>query len=101
MTRFEITYLIVAPLTLVLLVQFIALAWLDKRLPRWVLWTVFGPITIPFALLDVAYNAVIGTLLFRRLPREWFLTTRLKEMGPDARTERFARVLNHFDKGHV
>lgn len=97
MVRYEVTYLAVAPLTLILLVQFIALAWLDKRLPRWV----FSPLIVVFSVQDVAYNAVIGTVLFGRLPREWFLTTRLKEMGPDARTARFARVLNFFDKGHV
>jgi len=97
MVGFEIRYLIVAPISLVLLVQFIALQWLDKRVPRWS----FAPLILVFAVQDVAFNLTLATWIFWQRPRELLLTTRLKGMGADPRAARFALVLNYFDEGHV
>ena len=94
--RFEVLYLATAPLTLWLLVQFIALAWLEKRArPLAILFAV------PFVPQDVFYNATVGSLLFWERPREWFFTTRLKRYANQTEAERFKAVLNHFDTGHV
>ena len=97
MTRYELKYLFCAPFTLALLLQFIALAWLDKRLPKWA----FSPLIAIFVVQDVAYNATVGWLLFGPPPREWFLTTRLKKQGVDMTTSRFIVTLNEIDPGHV
>ena len=97
MTRFEIRYLIVAPLTLFMLVQFIALAWLDKRSPRWA----FSPLILIFVIEDVVYNATVGWFLFGERPREWLFTTRLNTRHDWAMVQRFAGVLNHYDEGHI
>lgn len=97
MVKYEIRYLLVAPLSLFLLLQFILLAWLDKRLPRWA----FSPLIVVFVAQDVAYNLSIATWLFWERPQEWLVTTRLKRMVEDPRIERVALVLNHYDEGHV
>lgn len=95
--RFEIRYLIAAPVTLFILAQFIFLAWLDKRLPRWA----FSPLIFVFVIEDVLYNATVGWFLFGTPPRQWLFTDRLNEMGTVPERERFALVLNHYDGGHV
>lgn len=94
--RFEVTYLVFAPVTLFMLVFFALVDWLrDKhKVAFWV-------VGVPFAILDVIYNVVIGSLLFMEWPREWLFTTRLKRHVGDWRVERFARVLNKIDAGHV
>jgi len=101
MVGFEIRNLICAIPTLILLVQYIVLAWLDNRVPRWVLWTVFGPLTIPFAAQNAIYNRTVASWLFDDAAQEWFTTSRLKRMRGDPRADRFAAVLNYFDEGHV
>lgn len=94
---FEIRYLIAAPVTLFMLVQFIGLAWLDKHLPRWA----FAHLIVIFVIEDVLYNATVGWFLFGTPPRQWLFTDRLKQMGVVYERERFAIVLNHYDEGHV
>ena len=94
--RFEITYLIAAPVTLWMLVQFAFLAWLKPRVP-----ILFKPLAVIFVVQDVIYNAVFGSLFFAERPREWLFTDRLKRWSGDWRVERFARVLNALDTGHV
>ena len=39
-----------------------------------------APVVITGVLLDVLTNAILGTLYFRELPREWLLTTRLTRL---------------------
>ena len=95
---FEIRHLIAAPVTLALLLQFAALAWLMPRLPRPVFWV----IAVPFIIQDVLYQITVGTFLFWERPREFMFTTRLKRLdGIDPHVERFKNVLNELDKGHV
>ena len=93
---FEITYLIAAPVTLWMLMQFAFLAWLKPRVP-----ILFKPLAVIFIVQDVIYNAVFGSLFFIERPREWLFTDRLKRWHGDWRVERFARVLNALDPGHV
>ena len=80
---FELRYLICAPATLALLVQFIILIWLEKRIKP--LYYVYG---IPFVIQDVIYNVVAGTLMFLEPPREWMFTTRLKRLDREGRSGR-------------
>lgn len=94
--RFEVTYLVFAPITLLMLVSFILVDWSrDNFKPLLLL------IGVPFAIMDILYNIVVGSLLFMEWPREWLFTTRLKRHIGDWRVERFARVLNKVDPGHV
>lgn len=96
--RFEVLYLAVAPITLVLLAQFAVLMWMHRNFRP--LYYVLG---MPFVVQNVFYNVTIGSLLFRELPREWLFTTRLKrwEVLGDPRVDRFALALNRLDPGHV
>lgn len=95
---FEIRHLMAAPVTLALLLQFAALAWLMPRMPRPVFWV----IAVPFIIQDVIYQITVGTFLFWERPREFMFTTRLKRLdGIDPNVERFKNVLNELDKGHV
>lgn len=97
---FELRYLVCAPFTLALLLQFIILIWMEKKMKP-----LYYPFGIIFVIQDVAYNAVCGTIMFKERPREWLFTTRLKRLDaagqlPDC-TIRFKHVLNEIDPGHV
>jgi len=101
MTRpaFEWCYLIAAPVTLWLLLQFSFYAMLDRFLPRWLVVV----LALPFIVQDVIYNLLIGSLLFWEWPREWLFTDRLKRhdrLGSYG-VDRFAVTLNALDPGHV
>jgi hypothetical protein len=67
----------------------------------------FGPVLLVAWPLDVLFNVIHGTWMFRELPREWLFTTRCQRhvVGTDARRRRMAlfwrRQLNPFDEGHV
>ena len=39
-----------------------------------------APVVVVGVLLDVLTNALLGTLYFRELPREWLLTERLTKL---------------------
>jgi hypothetical protein len=103
MIMFEVRYLVAAPITVVMLIWFIVLAMLDRAFGRVALFSVFLPLSLPFVVLDVIYNLIIGTWLFLDAPREWLFTDRLKryqaqDMWLD---DRFVLVLNAVDEGHV
>jgi len=100
---FEIRYLVAAPITVLMLIWFIVLAMLDKAFGRLMLWTVFAPLSIPFVVLDVLYNWIVGTWLFLDAPRELLFTDRLKryQFHDMALDDRFVMVLNYFEEGHV
>ena len=57
--------------------------------------------------LDVAFNAVAGTLMFVELPREWLFTTRCKRHFRGSEGWRlsiakfWARTLNEIDPTHI
>ncbi len=97
---FELRYLVCAPFTLALLVQFIILIWLEKNLTA-----LYYPFGVLFIIQDVAYNAVCGWIMFGEPPREWVFTTRLKKLDAAGQLEgctiRFKQVLNDIDPGHV
>ena len=63
-------------------------------------------IGIPFMVVNAAFNATAGTLIFAELPREWFFTDRLKRMksSPDrdraAMAQLLCREMNKADPGH-
>lgn len=96
---FEIRHLIAAPITLVMLVQFIILFRIKRYVPK----PVFYVLGIPFYIQDVIYNVVIGSFIFNERPQEWIFTDRIKRhvSDPDAPAHRFALVLNRYDEGHV
>jgi hypothetical protein len=98
-TWFELRYGLVFPFWGVMLIQYVALFWLAKRVPRPVLY-------IPAAIFIVEnffFQVVVGTLLFLERPRDLQFTGRIKRMteAGDERAERFKRVLNESDPGHV
>lgn len=90
------------------LLGFFAIYILAEKAKEWAFWLFIIPyliIALPFVILDVAYNLVVGTILFLDWPREWLFTDRLKRYeraGYRAEwTDRFTRNLNALDPGHV
>lgn len=79
--------------------------WLiNKGVPRPL---VFFPIGLIFAVVNIAHNAVVCSILFWELPREWFTTDRLKRwkraQNDTARRELadlLGGFLNRHDQGH-
>jgi hypothetical protein len=49
----------------------------------WVVYPVYVFLTSG-AILDIAFNAIYGTLVFRELPREVFFTSRIKRWSKEA-----------------
>lgn len=96
---FEFWYGIFGPVTAAMQVWFTFYAVLDRFLPRKVVLI----LAIPFIVVDVIYNILIGTILFLDLPREMMLTTRLKRLDKKGvyGVRRFKKVLNWLDSGHV
>ncbi len=70
---------------------------------RWI----YAPLVVVVILIDVVFNAVWGTLIFREPPHEWLFTTRVKYhiKHPVTRKYESARIwadrLNWIDPGHV
>lgn len=106
-TRFEIVYLLSAPATLFLLLFFMGLMWIKRRvnieqwwLKPW-LWPLV-PFVAAFLVLDALYHVTIGTIMFLERPRHWLFTDRLQDLdGRDDRMLRFKQVLNEHDEEHV
>lgn len=71
-------------------------AWLSKRLPKWLIFTLL-PIVVALILIDVVANLIIGTIFFFDFPREWLLTDRLKRYADyDGLRGRISRwICNH------
>jgi hypothetical protein len=65
------------------------------------------PLAVVGLVLDVAFNVVFGTLMYRELPRELLFTSRCKRhfRGDDEKRKRLASwwavQLNQFDPGHI
>ncbi|MFU8834024.1 MAG: hypothetical protein ACNA7F_02015 [Roseovarius sp.] len=101
---FEVRYLIMAPFTLALLVQFAVLMWVQRRVPKPLLY-LFYPAAAVFLVEDFIYQVVVGTFLFLDRPRDVLFTGRLKRLDAqdpaDYQVWRFKRVLNALDPGHV
>lgn len=90
-----------APVSILMLIWFSILAGIGRE-NIWKLWAL--PLSVPFAALDVAYNYVVGTIMFVELPRrgEWLFTDRLirHKRGGDATACYFCEVLSALDPGH-
>lgn len=90
---------LIAAWTWIMLVQFIFYAWVKRKTN---MKTAVALATIgTFVFQDILYNAIVGTILFREWPREWFFTTRLKRYANQPEAQRFKAVLNELDPGHV
>jgi len=77
------------------------------RFDRWLKGTIFWYpaalfLGLPFLVIDVIYNAIIGTVIWLELPREWTYTQRLKKLKARGEQEAFrqCRVLSKFDPNH-
>lgn len=86
-----------------LLAAFALIMRLDRRFQgTWAWYAAFPLLGVPFLVLDVLYNWIVGTIFWRELPREWTYTqrlSRLKERGePEA--YRQCQILNRYDPGH-
>ena len=98
--HYEIRYLIASPLLLALYVQYVAVYRLRNSrwtLPLAVIWV---PLGLAFAAQNIAFNAVVGSFIFWERPRQWFFSDRIRASTPD-RQERYKRLLNPHDKGHI
>lgn len=74
----------------------LSLFWLVNILP----WAAVG------LLLDLAFNATAGSIMYLEVPREWLFTSRCKRHKDDAGwrghvARWWARQLNQIDPGHV
>lgn len=70
------------------------------------LWVMLAPAALLGLVLDVAFNVIFGTIVFRELPREWLFTSRCRRhiqgAGSRQRMARWwAKQLNPFDQGHI
>lgn len=69
-------FFLLGPLIGITYALYSAVFWMiNKGAPRPL---VFFPLGLIFALVNIAHNAVVCSILFRELPREWFTTDRLK-----------------------
>jgi len=69
----------------------------------WKHWTIGIPVLIVGIILDVILNVIVGSLLFKELPREFLFTARLDRQGRNG--SKIAQwicrfILNPFDEGH-
>jgi hypothetical protein len=61
------------------------------------------PLALIGLVLDVAFNVVFGSIMFREIPRELLFTSRVQRHAAagSALALWWARQLNQFDPGHV
>lgn len=93
------TFLVTSPM----LIAFALVMRLDRALKgTWLWYPAALVLGLPFLILDVIYNAVIGTLIWRELPREWTYTERLIKLKARGEEEAFRQcaILNRYDPGH-
>ena len=68
---------------------------------------VYGPLGVLVLVVDVVWNAVIGSITFLEFPREFLFTTRVQRHYDESEGKRFkvavfwAFVLNAIDDGHI
>lgn len=80
---------------------FAALMRVDRRHRyRWFWWALL-PLGAVFYVLDVAFNWIVGTLIWFEVPREFTYTARLKRMRGRVGFDWQASILNGIDPGHV
>ena len=77
---------------------------LEKGLMDGFLKWAYAPLVACVILLDVVFNVIWGTLIFREWPQEWLFTDRVKRhmlYRDNATAHRWAVRLNYVDPGHV
>lgn len=100
-------YLLASPITFFAYIFFAIAMVIKHQVEGTVLYMpLFIVIGIPFLLVDVVYNALIGSFTFLELPKwnrgEWLYTARLqrhKALGSKTAFEH-CRKLNRWDPGH-
>jgi hypothetical protein len=75
----------------------------DEGRARWYHYALAAPILVVGYPLDVAFNVIVGSLIFRELPREFLFTSRVDRHARAG--NRFAQwvcrhLLNPWDDGH-
>lgn len=116
-TIFEALYGYLGFITSTLLLYFALLMWLDRTVPKPFVWFFYLTLGLPFLILDVLYNVVVGTIIFGKWPPDmrlsldwrdyetWLFTHRLKVYDQDPAqwkfVMRFKDALNENDPGHV
>lgn len=77
---------------------------IERNVPKPI---IFMPVGLTFGLANIAHNAIVCTILFRELPREWFTTDRLRRwklQEDDTPRRELADLLGGFlnarDDGH-
>jgi hypothetical protein len=86
-----------------MLIAFAIVMRLDRWLEGTLLWypaALF--LGVPFYVLDVLYNWIIGSIIWREFPRELTYTDRLKRKKAEGEEEAFeqCRILSKFDPNH-
>lgn len=67
----------------------------------------YAPLVVVVIVLDVVFNVIYGTVIYRETPREWLFTTRTKRHLNNSighqfeAAKRWAYRLNAIDPGHV
>lgn len=105
---FEIRYLIAAPVTLLLLVQYAVGYTIWRRVfdrqETWQAYLVLGPAALLFAAQNVLYNVIVASFIFWDWPREMTTSDRLRRYGGGGGhwgLDRMVSTLNYFDPGHI
>ena len=97
--RYEVRYLIAAPVMLWIYWQYAVTYQLMNR-ARYLTAVIWLPLGIAFALQNVAFNLTFGSFLFWERPRQWFFSDRIRATD-EARKARFRVLLNAHDPGHI
>jgi hypothetical protein len=101
---FALTRFAFFPATIWLLVGFIFVMKLNRTLkPYPILWYIaFVFVGIPFLILDVLYNFIIGSIIWWELPKELLYTERLKRKKREGYEEAFKQCekLKKYDPTH-
>lgn len=80
---------------LYILVMGIYRAYLANRLNGFLLVLCAVPVILG-AIVDVLANIFIATLVFRKLPRQWLVTTRLKQIQDNPLEHQHNKALAHY-----
>lgn len=106
---FELRYLIAAPITLIMLIQFAVLWWTFYRFfgeRTKLVYVIYGiPATI-YSIENFLYNTFVATFIFWDRPREFATSDRLRRYTYETPHEvygvsRMANAVNYWDPNHI
>lgn len=97
---YEIRYLLASPFLLALYVQYVMVYRMRNSNYQWQLAVFWVPLGILFALQNILFNLLIGSLIFGERPRQLFFSDRIRASTPD-RQLRYKKLLNPHDPGHI